>query len=159
GRWRSLCEWKAPGSKPAVERSIDWPTVSAWGAFGVVILVDVVVLGFGKGAWVWALFLLAVPVLLVAAIVTKLREVRRAAKWTKGSARILRAELVEGTHNGRNVKLPRVEYEFPVRFDKFRGERISIGEIMPGSAQAETALARYPVGASVPVFYDPKDPK
>ena len=159
GHWRSMGEWKAPGSTPAVDpRSIDWQTVSAWVVLGVVILVDVAVMGFGKGAWAGALFLLAVPFLLVAAIVIKLREVRRAAKWPKGSARILSAELVDTSHNGRNVKLPRVDYEFSVRFDKFRGQRISIGEIMPGSVQAETALTRYPVGASVPVFYDPKDP-
>ena len=159
GHWRSLCAWEAPRAAAAMQPwYADWPIVSAWGALGVVILLDVVLLGLGKGAWVGALFLLAVPALLVAAIVTKLREVRRAAKWTKGSARILRAEFVDATHNGRNVKLPRVEYEFAVRFDKFRGQRISIGEIMPGSVQAETALARYSVGASVPVFYDPKDP-
>jgi hypothetical protein len=160
GHWRSMATWEAPREAPAEKPwYLDGPIVGAWGAFGVVILLDIVLLVFKKGAWVGALFLLAVPLLLVAAIVTKLREVRRAAKWTKGNARILRAEFVDATHNGRSVKLPQVEYEFSVRFDKFRGHRISIGEIMPGSVQAETALTRYPVGASVPVFYDPADPK
>jgi hypothetical protein len=159
GRWRSFAAWDAPGEAPPMKPwYLDGPIVGGWGALGVVIVLDIVMLGLGKGAWVGALLLLAVPILLVAAIMTKLREVRRAAKWTKGSARILRAEFVEATHNGRSVKLPQVEYEFSVRFDKFRGQRISIGEIMPGSVQAETALTRYPIGTSVPVFYDPADP-
>jgi len=125
----------------------------------MVVVLDLVLLGLGKGKWVGALFVLAVPALLVAAIVTKLREVRRAAKWTQGSARILRSELVDATFNGRDEKLPEVEYEFSVRFDKFRGKRISIGEIMPGSAQVQTVLTLYPAGATATVFYDPGNPR
>jgi len=72
---------------------------------------------------------------------------------------VLRSELVDATFNGRDEKLPEVEYEFSVRFDKFRGKRISIGEIMPGSAQVQTVLTLYPAGATATVFYDPGNPR
>jgi hypothetical protein len=160
GGWRSMCTWEAPRSNSEKKtQDIDWPMISAWGGLGCVVVLDLLFLVLGKAEWVGALFVLAVPALLVAAIVTKLREVRRASKWTQGSARILRSELVDTTHNGHAAKLPEVDYEFSVRFDKFRGNRISIGEIMPGTGQAESAIARYTVGASVPVFYNPDNPK
>ena len=56
------------------------------------------------------------------------------------------------------MKIPAVEYEFSVRFDKFRGNRIGIGEIAPGSPQVAEIMRRYPAGASVAVYYDPADP-
>src|SRR6185503_3964256 len=61
GHWRSRCAWEAPRDAPAIEPwYADWPIVSAWGGLGVVILLDVLLLGFGKGAWVGALFVLAI---------------------------------------------------------------------------------------------------
>ena len=52
---------------------------------------------------------------------------------------------------------PRVEYEFSVGGRTWRGDRISIGEDT-GGANTEATLRRYPVGATVSVYYDPGNP-
>ena len=157
GHWRSMARWGAPIPTSA-KRTLDAIRLPPWGLIAAGLVVAAFV-AMGEGRWAGALFLLAIPVALAAVIVSKLREVRRAAAWTKASAHVLRSELVTRKHHGKQESLPVVEYEFSVGFDKFRGQRVSVGEIMPGSARVEGALKRYPAGASVPVFYDPKDPR
>ena len=49
---------------------------------------------------------------------------------------------------------PDIEYEFRLGDRVVRGTRIGIGEI----ADTEAVLNHYPVGATVPVYYNPKDP-
>jgi Protein of unknown function (DUF3592) len=100
----------------------------------------------------------------VFAILSRMREVRRAATWKQGNARILRSELVtkerkRAGETARTVTLPAVEYEFSIGFNKFYGNRISIGEIMPDTPEVQETLERYRVGTSVPVYYDPANPK
>jgi hypothetical protein len=55
------------------------------------------------------------------------------------------------------TNIPTVEYEFAVAGTTYRGARISIGDDS-GGANTEATLARYPVGATVTVYYDPADP-
>src|SRR5207248_5092981 len=48
-----------------------------------------------------------------------------------------------------------IEYEFSLGDRTVRGTQIGLGEM----SDTEEALNRYPVGATVPVYYDPKDPQ
>ena len=56
--------------------------------------------------------------------------------------------------------LPKVEYEFTVGmdFNKVSGNRITLADI-EGPHGAKETLARYRVGTSVPVYYDPANPR
>lgn len=97
------------------------------------------------------------PGLIALATAVKVAEAQRAAKWTRANGRIIRSELVTENRHGKELKVPLVEYEFSVGFHKYRGKRVSLAEIIAGPDAVGT-VARYPVGASVPVYYDPADP-
>jgi len=45
-----------------------------------------------------------------------------------------------------------------VGFHKYRGRRVSLGEMM-SAGDAEQAIARYKPGTGVSVFHDAKDPR
>ena len=112
--------------------------------------------------WVGAIFL-PMLVLIVVVGIAKWIEFRRAASWSQTTAKLLRSELQTERHRFGNdpetVKnVPFVEYQFTAGGRDIRGTRISIDESI-GGANTEATLARYPVGATVPVFYDADDPK
>jgi hypothetical protein len=55
---------------------------------------------------------------------------------------------------------PYVRYSFSVNDRPFEGDRIAVGYNEEGShSQARFAVARYPVGATVKVYYDPANPR
>ncbi len=157
--WSRQCTWVVP---PPTAR-----TEPPKALIGVAIAIFVLVAGLAgshNGQWILVLFALAFPGVIAGAMVMKMREAKRAASWTQATARILKSELATVERPGpnkttRKVQLPQVEYEFAKGFDKFVGDRISIGEIAPGSVEVQQALERYRVGASVPVFYNPANPQ
>ncbi len=60
----------------------------------------------------------------------------------------------------RTSYFPKVRYEYSVLGKAYTGERIAFGAAKGHSApaDAEKVLARYPVGATVTVYYNPRDP-
>jgi hypothetical protein len=158
--WSRQCQWVTP---PANSPSTGPPKALIFAVIGLIVLVAGLALTRNK-QWIAVLFALAFPGMIAGAMVMKMREVRRAATWTQANARILKSELstVEEKIAGnktRTVTLPIVEYEFTKGFDKIQGNRVSIGEIAPGSVEVQQALERYRVGASVPVYYNPANPR
>ena len=153
-RWRDMAKWATPPKAASGAAAFGKPQI-ALVAFAVIA----VVLGMIHPRWAAAWVLAALPVGFAALILSKLAEVKRAATWTKATAQIVVSELVTRTQHDRQVSLPRIEYDITVQFNKYRGKRISIGEIMPDTPEVQAALKRYPVGASVPAYYDPKDPR
>ena len=154
-RWREMSRWHVPPPpKPAslVERKL-----GPW-LFAIPIAVTALII-FGEGRWAVAAGLVALPIAFAGVILSKLREVQAARSWTRGTARIVRSEQVMETRNEREVPAARIEFEYTVTFDKYRGNRVSIGEIVPGSPEVAAALRRYPMGGSAPVYYDPKNPQ
>lgn len=151
--WRDLALWKEPAAKPK-KKELPVPAI-AGGVFTLLFLFVVFVL---RGGWIVVLFALAFPGVIAAAAATKQREAKQAAAWTKASGHILSSGLATETINGKEVQVPRVEYEFAVGMSlhKVRGKRISIGESGPHGA--DEVLKRYRPGTSVPVYYDPDDP-
>ena len=159
GQWRSMCKWdvRTPGAKARGRPWYETPR-ALW--IPAILGPLVLTLVFTRhGEWLVVLFALAFPGLIALATVRKLGEVKRASTWTKASARIIRSGLVTVTRHDKEVQLPAVEYEFSVSLHPYRGSRISIGEIMPGTPEVSAALSRYPVGASAPVYYNPANPK
>ena len=56
------------------------------------------------------------------------------------------------------LRVPHVTFEYHVQGKTFRSSRISTVVVDPRYIPAKATLARYPVGAGVPVYYDPEDP-
>ena len=155
--WRDLAEWKEPAG---VARSDKPPAIilGAAAGIGIVVFLGVGLAIFtGKGGWVVLMFALLFPAIIAMAAAVKMAEAQRAAKWTRANGRIVRSELVTEERQEKLVKVPLVEYEFTVGFHRYRGKRVSLAEVIAGPDAVGT-VARYPVGASVPVYYDPADP-
>ena len=116
-----------------------------------------------KAALPVALIFVSMPLIMIALAITKLLELRGAAKWSIAEGRIV-ASAVEARHaphvGGPSIvqNLASIAYEFTVAGELHRGRRINLDEIQDPSA-IEATLARYPVGARVKVYYDPKDPE
>jgi len=153
--WRDLALWKEPA--PMKQDTLKGPAGLILGlvvALGAVGLVGVVT---GKGAWIVVAFALAFPGIIAVAALVKIGEAKRAASWSKASGRITRSELATETHHGKEVQVPRIEYEYKVGFHTLVGKRVNFAEVIAG-AQAKEARARYPVGTAVQVYYDPAKP-
>jgi Protein of unknown function (DUF3592) len=107
--------------------------------------------------------LLFVPGLIVVVAATvKLVEFRRASRYLAATGKVVKSKPETRRRDGRDGQfvvenVPGVAYAFEVCGKKYRGERISVGEVA-GNCTIETTLARYPVGKDVTVFYDPNDP-
>jgi hypothetical protein len=117
---------------------------------GIAIMID-------KPAWTVVAFMLAFPGIIAVAAVAKAGEMKRAASWPTASGRITRSELADGEYQERQVRIPRVEYQYKVGSAKKVGKRVNLAEVVTGVA-AKEAVARYPVGAAVEVYYNPADP-
>jgi hypothetical protein len=109
-----------------------------------------------------SLMIMAIPILVAGVILWKTMQVRHAASWPSTRARIIKSAPRALHRRGvgevtQIVSVADIEYEFSLGDRVIRGTRIGIGEIADGSV--EETLNRYPVGATVPVYYDPKNPQ
>lgn len=155
--WRDLAAWKEPPPRPASSRP-SGIVLTAAAAIGLVVFLGIgIALFTGKGGWVVLMFALLFPGVIALAAAVKVAEARRAASWKQARAKIVRSGLVEEKRHDRKVKVPRVEYEFTVGLHRYRGTRVNFAEVLAGPDAAAT-VASHPVGASVPVYYDPADP-
>jgi hypothetical protein len=154
--WRDLAAWAEPDRTPqsvpmAVRALVIASIVVAVGCVGTMIFTR-------NGGWFLLMLGLAFPIALAFVVLVKQEEVKRAAAWSKASGRVVRSEIGQEIRHGKTVVTPLVEYEFTVGFHKYRGRRVSLGEMM-SAGDAEQAIARYKPGTGVTVFHDPKDPR
>lgn len=97
-------------------------------------------------------------------------EVRKAMRWRRTEGRITHSAITARrvrtaqTHAGTQGRGDRevrnfadIRYEYSVNGQRFKGQRVSIGED-PGNFRVAETLARYPVGKQVVVHYDPENP-
>lgn len=98
---------------------------------------------------------------ILIAVVAKLREVRAAAVWPSARGKVITSQVQARRKRDNDseevANYPLVEYEYGVNGKTYTGSRIGIGEDVANTDVSKT-LEKYPVGASVLVFYDPKDP-
>jgi Protein of unknown function (DUF3592) len=115
--------------------------------------------GLACGSIFFGLIAVAFAVLLV----RKLLESRRVKHWPVTGGKVIASDVVARPREMRDASDPafvneaNVEYEYLVGNIKYRCKRISLAEKISGS-EIEVVLARYPVGATVAVFYDPANP-
>ena len=117
---------------------------------------------FLPGDVIMALFFMALPVSIAGVILWKGTQVHHAAAWPSTRGRIVRSTLRAQRHRmpadvTKVSNAADVEYEYTLGDRVFRGTRIGIGDI--AGARLEQALNHYSVGATVPVYYDPKNPE
>jgi hypothetical protein len=116
----------------------------------------------GVHHWLLRLLITVPPIGLLGLISYLTFRVRKAAHWPEGSARIIQSELVsqparEQGQTAQATDAVLVAYEFNVDGTNYRNERVSIGLGTPISPRQ--TLDRYPLGAQVAVYYDPKNPQ
>ena len=132
------------------------PTTSMFAIVGGLVGGALLFFG-GPLAWIPGLPVVA---LVLVAILT--RRIHRAAKWEQAQARIRQSKVTVKRHqfSGEETKVTNtasVTYDFSVGSRLFHGNRISLG--FGPADQVNETLKRYPVGATVPVFYDPANPE
>ncbi len=131
------------------------PKASMFAVAGGVAAAVLLLIG-GPLVWIPGL-----PVFLLVLVAVVTRRVHRAARWEEGQAHITKSKVVVKRHQfaGEETKITNtafVAYDFSVGSQLFHGDRIGLG-FAPADKVNET-LKRYPVGATVPVFYDPANP-
>lgn len=138
------------------------PSAALFGILASLGTLAIVLMG-RSGASVFAVLMIAaVPVLLLVLLTRLTLRVHRAATWLEGRATITKSEVAVERHRfaGEATKVKNkasVAYDYSVASTAFHGERISLGEAPAG--RVDETLKRYPVGATVPVFYDPANPE
>ena len=111
------------------------------------------------GPFVW---IFGLPVLLLVLVTVLTLRARRAEKWEEGQAHITKSKVTVKRHqfSGEETKVTNtafVAYDFSVGSQLLHGNRISLG--FGPADEVNVTLKRYPVGATVPVFYDPANPE
>ena len=119
--------------------------------------------------WFVYLMLLAPLGLLLGAAVYKSLQVRAAREWPSAAGKVVASHAEvrdtrvmdsnrEGGYRTEQRNFANIVYEYAVAGKKLRNNRVSIGEDRGNFEVAET-IARYPVGAVVTVYYNPRQPK
>lgn len=103
------------------------------------------------------IFLVINSVLISILFVSGLR-MREVSGWLSTTGTVLTSRLEEWESSpGEIIDYPIVTYSYQVNGQAYEGKRIAPSVESGGSGSAKV-IARYPVGASVQVFYNPGDP-
>lgn len=93
------------------------------------------------------------------------RLARASTQWPVTDGKILAAHVATKTHQVPGSRylyyVPQARYSYEVAGRRYEGDVIRAGIEQfgyGGEVQAQAQIARYPVGATVPVHYDPDNP-
>jgi Protein of unknown function (DUF3592) len=121
----------------------------------------------GKGSLIFGLICGLLAALCIGIGAVNLRDLHRSLDWPHTSGAVVHAEVEEhitvhrdkdGHRTSTSVSHEsNVAYVYRVGGREYRGQRVRFAWEMSRS-EAEATVARYPVGRSVDVFYDPRDP-
>lgn len=170
--WREERAWqRKPTGKKAAEARGEPPVWAIIAVIASIALIFVITelpdswkerLPFANSTFgVVALIFLPMAVMLGALILNGVLKVRQAKGWSRAQGRINCSRMASrsppaGSSIGTTENVPDVAYSFSVRGKTYQGNRVSLGNI--SGSFADEALKRYPVGATVTVYYDPADP-
>lgn len=155
--WRDRAAWAEPAKRAAKLQETPEKTRVMMIFVGVFMGGLAISSFLDLGPWIGVWFALGFPGLIAAAMAAKQLEAKRASKWTKASGRVIRSRLKEVTRDGKPTQAADIEYEFTIGFNRYRGNRANLAEIVNGE-EAKALVKKYPEGASVPVYYDPAEP-
>lgn len=81
-------------------------------------------------------------------------------RWPTVSGTIIGAEIrVTPDSDHRSFYEAVVRYAYIVRNQRYEASQADITSVSTSRDLAQTVIARYPVGSSVPVYYDPQTPQ
>lgn len=163
-RWTALAILLAGFASVVLQwKNARLPRAAFFALLGVTFSFIIILMGREEGGAVFGAFLIIAAPALFLGLITKLTvKVKKAALWLEGRARILvsKVEVERHRFEGDTTKVKNkafVEYTFTAGSATFRSDTISLGKA-PADKVNET-LKKYPVGAEVPVFYDPANPE
>ena len=105
------------------------------------------------------LLAMALPTAISVSLLLRLQKLRRAAAWPVATGRITQSALQsEKLSNGSVRNRPAVTFEYLVGGKHYQGSRVHVVDRAGSAGKPDEALALYPVGAAVPVCYNPADP-
>jgi hypothetical protein len=132
------------------------PSIRFQGPMGVLI-----------GATLFGAIFFLVGGVLFAIGINSYRDGEATKSWTMTTARVLSTSIDENTSNSRDSNgsrrtrttyEPIVHYEYTVDGTTHEGDHIRAGTYSGSKDRALDIVARYPGGAEVTAFYDPKHP-
>jgi len=95
---------------------------------------------------------------VVAGLVSKQRA-KAASSWPNTQGVIIKSELIRHVSRSSGIQstsyIPDLEYQYTVMGQVFTGKRLSFGTKNFTYEQSQEIAAKYPVGAKVPVYYNP----
>jgi hypothetical protein len=88
------------------------------------------------------------------------QEARQSERWPTSDGEITRSEVEERKEDlTKTVYWPKVQYRYTVAERVYEGTRVNFDESgSQYSGRIESLVKRFPLGAKVPVYYDPADP-
>lgn len=105
------------------------------------------------------IFAMALPTAIGVMLLVRLQKLRRAAAWSVATARITKSAVEsERLSNGSVRNRPAVHFDYQVGGRHYEGSRVHVVDGAGNAGKPDEALAHYPVGAAVPVYYNPADP-
>jgi hypothetical protein len=118
---------------------------------------------FGDVPWIVVLWPVLMLGVIVVAAVVKYIDIYKAKTWRSVAGKVVKSEVqarrVPDTGGGTEMKnFASVTYEYELFGKKLHNSRISFGDDL-GNVEIEETLARYPVGAPVTVYYNPRNPR
>ena len=124
-------------------------------------------MGLLIGAGLFGAIFALVGGILLAVGVAAYRDGEATKSWSSTTATVLSASIDEHTSttrdsNGhrdtRTTYTPEVRYEYTIDGTTYQGDRIKVGGYFGSQDRALDIVARFPAGAEVTAFYDPKSP-
>lgn len=90
---------------------------------------------------------------------------RQSLNWPATSGKVLAARMIESTStdsdgDSSTTYRAHVQYEYEVMGASYTNDKVNVGMVVSTSStkKAQETLARYPVGSTVKVYYDPNNP-
>jgi hypothetical protein len=91
--------------------------------------------------------------------VVQIQEGSAMQSWTRGDATVLTSQVRRQKHTDLDYLVADVSYRYSADGREFTNDRIQLGAAIRGTVtELETVINRYPVGATVDVYYDPDSP-
>jgi hypothetical protein len=120
---------------------------------------------FVLGGWIAALVFLGIGFFVLQKAIRNRRMATAAAQWPTTDGTVISTDVVKRVSKSENefdYFVPQIRYEYETNGIRRRGDVIRIGLDDMGYLEEKKArehIALYPVGATIPVRYDPQNPE
>jgi hypothetical protein len=99
----------------------------------------------------------AIGIVMIVAGFLAARTPGKSNHWPTATGQILASTITYRRSGGSRAAYPVVMYAYQVEGKQYQSQRIYFGSAVGGSAMTGV-IKKYPVGAQVPVYYNPQNP-